>query len=92
MKLIFFSSCLETVAICQHGPIPIRHEIACKGVPHVVTLWLYRAGGTGRTSGMARNLRLQYPGAIYHLTSRGGHRGIQEIFNAFLCCSPTNTW
>jgi hypothetical protein len=27
----------------------------------------------GHSAGMARKLRLQYPGAIYHLRSRGDH-------------------
>jgi putative transposase len=37
-------------------------------------LGLTRGRSVGHSAGMARKLRLQYPGAIYHLMSRGDHR------------------
>jgi len=33
---------------------------------------------------MARELRIQYPGTIYHLTNRGGRRAVPKKFKGFI--------
>jgi hypothetical protein len=39
---------------------------------------------------MARKLRLQYPGAIYRMTNRGGHRASGKYFTLFYVAFPPN--
>ena len=41
---------------------------------HLGVLVIYNSKSGGHDAGMARKLRVEYPGAIYHLVSRGDHR------------------
>jgi len=46
-----------------------------KGVrPLFVSLWLNQEIGTVEVVGMARRLRIEYPGAIHHVINRGNYR------------------
>ena len=39
--------------------------------PRIVTNEDRRGSGNGKEAGMARPLRFQYPGAVYHVMARG---------------------
>lgn len=63
------------------------------------TINLYGEAGVGRLGGMARKLRLEYPGAIYHVLNRGNYRmdvfrteGARAAFEAclFEACGKAN--
>jgi putative transposase len=65
----------QPVACCTNGRWTLEARLRSRAVPH--RLGQIMAGPNGRTSmpvSMARRLRLQYPGAIYHVINRGNYR------------------
>jgi len=48
---------------------------ACRIIRRAARLQNWPTTGCGETSAISRGLRIEYPGAIYHVTSRGNRGG-----------------
>src|SRR5438034_11457317 len=52
----------------------IQTTIHLRGQSHRIVYFLDAPAANGQTARMARKLRVEYPGAIYHVMNRGDHR------------------
>ena len=60
-------------------------RMAVKGsVPSNAALWIDNLGGGRHSPAMARKLRLQYPGAVYHLMSRASASLVKLVDSSWI--------